>query len=340
MLDADHLQREGWLRVENAVPRTLCDRLVEVLERKLDVPVRDPSRYMGDLVHSGASGASHRTLGAGDTDAAEPTADRTRSMALMRFLLIALATIFAATAVAQPRDARTELRPGSASWGQFGDVLDAIGVVSHVSDDSRSHAGSAFVVGRCHALTSRRAASAGDESARPGPLTFSAGYTGNPQTPWKLSTRATVVAVAFGQGPSADWALLRLAHCDARYPRVELGRMDEFDLAGGLIHALGFEAARGAVRLMAHLNCNQLWHRAHNRFSMTCAVGKGQSGGPVLVQWGPQRTWVAIGITTREALVDADTTRVEDANPYTSIGPVLSDIEAAIREDFRRNPPR
>lgn len=56
MLDTDHLRREGWLRVANAVPRALCDRLVEVLDRELDVPLHDESRwdeyggYMADLV--------------------------------------------------------------------------------------------------------------------------------------------------------------------------------------------------------------------------------------------------------------------------------------------------
>jgi hypothetical protein len=92
---------------------------------------------------------------------------------------------------------------------------------------------------------------------------------------------------------------------------------------------------------MAHLNCRPLWRRPDDRFSMTCAVGAGQAGGPVLAQWSAQpRTWVAIGIMTEEGLVDPDTARTGEANAYTSIGQVLSDIEAAIREDLRRNPAR
>ncbi len=255
-------------------------------------------------------------------------------------ILLALTAALPVAAQQRIADPRIELRPGTVPWTQFGEMLNAIGIVSHAIDSAGYHTGSAFIVGRCHALTSRQTAFAGDETARPGPVTFAAGYTGDPQTAWKRVERATIVAS--GKGPSADWALLRLARCDSRYPRVELGRIDEFDLAGALIHGLGFAAQpRCGVRLMAHINCRPLWHRPDDRFSMTCAVGKGQSGGPVLAQWGAQpRTLVAIGIKTREGLVDSDTTRTEAANPYTSIGPVMSDIEAAIGEDLRRNPAR
>jgi hypothetical protein len=46
----------GWTKVEGAVPRELCDRLVHVLESEVGVPVNDPLRWdayggeMRDLV--------------------------------------------------------------------------------------------------------------------------------------------------------------------------------------------------------------------------------------------------------------------------------------------------
>jgi hypothetical protein len=43
--DIPHLRRFGWLRVDGAVPVRLCDRLVEVLEAEMQVPVHDPSRW-------------------------------------------------------------------------------------------------------------------------------------------------------------------------------------------------------------------------------------------------------------------------------------------------------
>lgn len=41
----DHFRDFGWLRVPGAVPRELCARLVEVLERELNVPRDDPSQW-------------------------------------------------------------------------------------------------------------------------------------------------------------------------------------------------------------------------------------------------------------------------------------------------------
>jgi hypothetical protein len=44
-LDIAHLSRFGWMRIEGAVPVQLCERLVEVLEAELEVPVHDRSRW-------------------------------------------------------------------------------------------------------------------------------------------------------------------------------------------------------------------------------------------------------------------------------------------------------
>ena len=44
-LDIPHLDRFGWMRVEDAVPVRLCERLLEVLEAEMDVPVHDQSRW-------------------------------------------------------------------------------------------------------------------------------------------------------------------------------------------------------------------------------------------------------------------------------------------------------
>jgi hypothetical protein len=39
-LDIPHLDRFGWMRLEDAVPVRLCERLVEVLEAEMGVPVQ------------------------------------------------------------------------------------------------------------------------------------------------------------------------------------------------------------------------------------------------------------------------------------------------------------
>jgi hypothetical protein len=44
-IDLAHLRQFGWIRISSAVPTELCERLVQVLERELGVPVRDPSRW-------------------------------------------------------------------------------------------------------------------------------------------------------------------------------------------------------------------------------------------------------------------------------------------------------
>ena len=44
-LDIPHLRRFGWMRAEGAVSVRMCERLVEVLEAELGVPVHDPSRW-------------------------------------------------------------------------------------------------------------------------------------------------------------------------------------------------------------------------------------------------------------------------------------------------------
>jgi len=55
-IDIDQLRKSGWIRVDGAVPISLCNRLVDVLETELEVPVNDPSRWdayggeMRDLV--------------------------------------------------------------------------------------------------------------------------------------------------------------------------------------------------------------------------------------------------------------------------------------------------
>jgi len=43
-LDILHLDRFGWTRIESAVPVPLCERLVEILEAEMNVPVHDQSR--------------------------------------------------------------------------------------------------------------------------------------------------------------------------------------------------------------------------------------------------------------------------------------------------------
>jgi len=55
-IDVGQLRESGWARISGAVPMALCNRLVEVLESELGVPVNDPSRWdayggkMRDLV--------------------------------------------------------------------------------------------------------------------------------------------------------------------------------------------------------------------------------------------------------------------------------------------------
>jgi hypothetical protein len=44
-LDIPHLDRFGWTRIEGAVPVPLCERLVEILEAEMNVPVHDQSRW-------------------------------------------------------------------------------------------------------------------------------------------------------------------------------------------------------------------------------------------------------------------------------------------------------
>jgi Phytanoyl-CoA dioxygenase (PhyH) len=44
-LDIAHLHEWGWVRISRAIPVELCNRLIEVLETELGVPVRDPSRW-------------------------------------------------------------------------------------------------------------------------------------------------------------------------------------------------------------------------------------------------------------------------------------------------------
>jgi hypothetical protein len=39
------LDRFGWIRVEGAVPVRLCERLLEVLEAEMGVPVHDQLRW-------------------------------------------------------------------------------------------------------------------------------------------------------------------------------------------------------------------------------------------------------------------------------------------------------
>lgn len=55
-VDIDQLRKSGWVRVNGAVPISLCDRLVDVLESELGVPAHGQSRWdayggeMRDLV--------------------------------------------------------------------------------------------------------------------------------------------------------------------------------------------------------------------------------------------------------------------------------------------------
>jgi hypothetical protein len=44
-VDIPHLREFGWVRIDGAVPASLCARLVDVLESEIGVPVRDPSRW-------------------------------------------------------------------------------------------------------------------------------------------------------------------------------------------------------------------------------------------------------------------------------------------------------
>jgi hypothetical protein len=44
-IDIDQLRKSGWVRVNGAVPVTLCNRLVAVLESELGVPANDSSRW-------------------------------------------------------------------------------------------------------------------------------------------------------------------------------------------------------------------------------------------------------------------------------------------------------
>ena len=44
-VDIPHLREFGWVRIDSAVPNSLCERLVDVLESAIGVPVRDPARW-------------------------------------------------------------------------------------------------------------------------------------------------------------------------------------------------------------------------------------------------------------------------------------------------------
>jgi len=44
-IDRNRFNQDGWLCVQAAVPAELCARLVEVLERELDLPVHDAARW-------------------------------------------------------------------------------------------------------------------------------------------------------------------------------------------------------------------------------------------------------------------------------------------------------
>ena len=62
-LDIPHLERFGWIRVQGAVPIRLCERLVEVLEAEMGVPVHDQLRwheYGGSRTTSSRSGDTRR----------------------------------------------------------------------------------------------------------------------------------------------------------------------------------------------------------------------------------------------------------------------------------------
>jgi Phytanoyl-CoA dioxygenase (PhyH) len=45
VLDIPHLRQFGWMIVHGAVPFGYCERLVDVLENEMGVPVHDPSRW-------------------------------------------------------------------------------------------------------------------------------------------------------------------------------------------------------------------------------------------------------------------------------------------------------
>lgn len=47
-IDLPHFDECGWIKIHNAVPGELCANLVGVLERELNVPVRDRERW-GDF---------------------------------------------------------------------------------------------------------------------------------------------------------------------------------------------------------------------------------------------------------------------------------------------------
>lgn len=55
-VDLQHLQQHGWLRVSSAVPRELCEALVDALADELAVPLNEPTAWaqygeeMGDLL--------------------------------------------------------------------------------------------------------------------------------------------------------------------------------------------------------------------------------------------------------------------------------------------------
>jgi hypothetical protein len=55
-IDIEQFRKSGWMRIDRAVPTSLCKALVDVLEVELGVPVNDPSRWdayggeMRDLV--------------------------------------------------------------------------------------------------------------------------------------------------------------------------------------------------------------------------------------------------------------------------------------------------
>jgi hypothetical protein len=44
-IDIDQLRKSGWARVNGAIPVSLCNRLVDVLESNLNVPIHGPSRW-------------------------------------------------------------------------------------------------------------------------------------------------------------------------------------------------------------------------------------------------------------------------------------------------------
>jgi hypothetical protein len=232
--------------------------------------------------------------------------------------------------------------------------LRSVGVLHHPATGG---GGTAFLVGRCHALTAHHVAftrgaddATGHAAARAPKVGHTAEFLAGPETKeaGRFAARTRARVVAFGRfddadyaGMAGDWALLRLDTClGDRYGFLALAPDSGEPMPAGTLMTAGFpHSRRQQPGITVEVGCRARDHGpVLGLVGLDCAFESGMSGGPVWEKQADGR-WRVVGLV-QQSLGSVDHAlpaySMQHRNQMLAASAFRAAVQQALRTEAKR----